>query len=61
LKEQHMNIIDKTGTTSAKLAIEIYKILIEKINGYIESDVLAKAACNLSNAIMVEISNRNWL
>lgn len=56
-----MNIIDKTGTTSAKLAIEIYKILIEKINGDIESDVLAKAACNLSNAIMVEISNRNWL
>ena len=56
-----MNIVDKTGTTSAKLAIEIYKILIEKVDGDIGSDVLAKAACNLSNAIMVEISNRNWL
>jgi hypothetical protein len=52
---------DKTGTTSAKLAIEIYKILIEKLTDSVESDVIAKAACNLSNAIMVEISNRNWL
>ena len=52
---------DKTGTTSAKLAIEIYKILIEKLDGSIESDVLARVACNLSDAIRVEMFNRNWL